>query len=118
MKLCNTRILNMEVTRGDSMSLVFEAEGFPGTLEEAAFTVRDLPDGDAPGALRFRKTLRDGIEKASGAGEAKYIVALSAEDTSLPEGKYLYDLQIGAGGGTYTVIKGIFETTFEVTTEG
>ena len=112
MLIDNTNKVNIKVTRGDSLSFIFEIEDLKQDLSAAFFTCKQNADDKNP---LFEKTLTNGISKI---GDGKYLVRLSPGDTSLIEGKYPYDLQIVIGDEVYTLIKGYLDIDFDVTNGG
>lgn len=91
------------MTRGDTISFGMEIEGLGKDLETAFFTCKK---NVTEGAV-FQKSLGDGITKQD---EGKYVVRIAPEDTeNLEPGKYFYDLEIGANGDKFTILKGVLE---------
>lgn len=91
------------MTRGDTISFGMEIEGLGQDLETAYFTCKK---NVTEGAV-FQKSLGDGITKQD---EGKYVVRIAPGDTeNLEPGKYFYDLEIGANGDKFTILKGVLE---------
>lgn len=97
----------IRLTRGDTLSFGFEIEGVDN-LETAFFTCKkDINDN----ANLFKKSLGNGITKT----DDGYVVRVAPADTKNAEiGKYFYDLQIGVNNDIFTVLKGVFEITYDV----
>ena len=97
------------VVRGDTLAFGMEIEGLDQDLETAFFSCKR--NHDEPPV--FQKSLGDGISKV---GEGEYVVRVAPRDTeTLEPGKYYYDLEIGANGDVFTILKGIFEIERDVT---
>ena len=97
------------VTRGDTISFGIEIEGLEQDLDTAFFTCRKNYT-DPP---IFQKSLEGGITKQE---TGKYVVRVAPEDTKdIEPGQYHYDLEIGANGDVYTILKGILEFEQDVT---
>ena len=97
------------MTRGDTMSFGMEIEGLGQDLETAFFTCKK---NVTEGAV-FQKSLGNGITKLD---EGKYVVRIAPEDTEdLDPGKYFYDLEIGANGDKFTILKGVLELERDIT---
>lgn len=100
------------MTRGDTLSFGIEIEGLDQDLETAFLTCKKNHN-EAP---LFKKTLGDGITKQE---TGKYVVRVAPEDTeNLEPGKYFYDLEIGANGDIFTILKGVLEIERDVTRRG
>ena len=97
------------MTRGDTMSFGMEIEGLNQDLDTAYFTCkRNVTEGAV-----FQKSLGDGITKLEA---NKYVVRIAPEDTEdLDPGKYFYDLEIGANGDKFTILKGVLELERDIT---
>ena len=110
MYLWDERYVTM--TRGDTLSFGMIVEGLGGQdLETVYFTCR-RNHSEPP---VFQKSLGNGISK-TGAGE--YVIRAAPEDTKdLEPGKYFYDLEIGVNGDIFTVLNGVLEMQWDVTTE-
>lgn len=107
MRLFDDRYVTM--ARGDTMSFGMEIEGLDQDLDTAYLTCRHSYT-EAP---VFQKSLGDGITKT---GTGQYVVRIAPEDTEgLEAGKYYYDLEIGANGDKFTILKGILELEQDVT---
>ena len=99
----------VKMTRGDTMSFGMEIEGLNQDLDTAFLTCRkNLNEG-----FVFQKSLGNGITKQD---EGQYVVRIAPGDTdTLEAGKYYYDLEIGANGDVFTILKGILEIEQDVT---
>ena len=107
MQVWDERYVTM--TRGDTMSFGIEIEGLDQDLETAYFTCKKN-HGEAP---MFQKSLGNGITKQE---TNKYVVRIAPDDTeNLQPGKYFYDLEIGANGDRFTILKGVLELERDVT---
>lgn len=100
---------HVSMTRGDTMSFGIEIEGANQDLETAFFTCKkNLEESPV-----FQKSLGQGITKT---GEGQYAVRVAPQDTSgLEPGDYFYDLEIGANGDVFTVLKGVLKIERGVT---
>lgn len=100
----------IKMVRGDTLSFGLEIEGLDKDLETAHFTCKLHP---ADRYNIFQKSLDDGITKID---DGQYIVRVAPADTKdIEAGKYFYDLQIGANGDVFTILKGILEIEQDVT---
>ena len=106
MRLFDDRYVTM--TRGDTMSFNMEIEGLDD-LDTAYLTCR-RNHTEAP---VFQKSLGNGITKQ---GDGLYCVRIAPEDTKdLEPAKYYYDLELGANGDRFTILKGVLELERDVT---
>lgn len=97
------------MTRGDTLSFGMEIEGLDQDLETAYLTCRR----NYTEAPVFQKSLGNGITKQE---TGKYVIRVAPEDTkSLEPGKYFYDLELGANGDKFTILKGILDIEIDVT---
>ncbi len=109
--------LNLEMTKGDTLSFGVQIYKLGQDLETAYFTVKRNYDDDQ---YILQKALNNGITIGHIDGEDYYyVVRVAPEDTEgLEVGKYYYDLQIALNQDVFTILKGIFTIDFEVTREG
>ena len=102
---------NIRLVRGDTLSFNIVMYGDIQELDGVYFTVKK----DYTEEAIFQKSLSDGISEAE---EGIYAVRVAPEDTADMEvGRYYYDLQIESGDDVMTVLRGIFEIVFDITTE-
>lgn len=106
---------NLSMTRGDTGSFNLQFVNYDGDLENdmqsMIFTVKENVDS---GTAVFQKTLGSGISKVN---DSLYVVRIAPTDTEdLGLGFYYYDLQIRINGDAFTVLKGVIEITYDVTT--
>lgn len=105
----NTKVFNIKMTRGDTLSFSFGVEGID-SLDDAYFTCKLNHDDDTN---IFQKDLTDGISLVE---TGKYRVRVAPEDTESVElGTYYYDLQIGKNSDVFTILKGVLEIEYDVT---
>ena len=106
--------LNLEMTKGDTLSFGVQIKDLGQELETAYFSVKNNFDDETP---IFQKTLGDGIELDHIDGEDYYYkVRVSPTDTKeLEPKKYFYDLEINVNSDTFTILKGILDVTYDVT---
>lgn len=92
---------NMRMTKGDTLAFGIVIENADVELETAYFSCKANPNYSA---YVFQKSLGDGITKVD---DGQYTVRVAPENTAnVDAGKYYYDLQIGANGDIFTVLKG------------
>ena len=105
--------MNLEMTRGDTLSFGVEIYNLGQNLDSAFFTCKRNHDDEVE---LFQKTLNDGITLDSVEnGDYFYRVRIAPEDTELIEpGKYYYDLQISVNGDVFTILKGVLTLDFDV----
>lgn len=109
--------LNLEFTKGDTLSFGVEIYNLGQPLEAAYFTCRANYDD---GANLFQKSLNNGITLSSSDefGNYIYVVRVAPEDTeNLIVGKYYYDMQIELNGDVFTILKGVLTIDYDVTRE-
>lgn len=108
--------LNIENTRGDTLSFGIEIEDIGQQLDTAYFTCKQNPDDETP---IFQKSLGDGITLDHiESDKYYYVVRIAPEDTKdLEFRKYYYDLQIGVNEDIFTIAKGILTLEYDVTNE-
>ena len=104
--------LNLEMTKGDTLSFGVEIIDLGQEIEEAYFTVKNNYDDDP----LFQKSLGNGIQLDTVEGENyTYIVRVAPEDTeNLEPKKYYYDFEIRLNGDVFTILKGILDLEFDV----
>lgn len=106
--------LNIEMTKGDTLSFGIEIYDLGQELDSAYFTCKQNFDDDI---YIFQKSLNNGItlDKYDEDGNYYYKVRVAPNDTQgLENGKYYYDLQIEANGDVFTILKGILTLEFDV----
>lgn len=95
---------NVTIVRGDTLSFAIMCNDQNGELipiNEAIFSCKKNPDNEE---YVFQKTLGDGITRV----DDHYVVRVSPQDTEeVDVGFYWYDLRIGVGDDTFTIMKGI-----------
>ena len=104
---------NLNMIRGDTLAFAVEIDGLEGqTLSSAYFSVKaDASDTE----YTLQKSLSDGISEVEA---GKYRVRVAPEDTANVEpGTYRYDLQIGANGDIFTVLRGKLKIVEDITRE-
>lgn len=109
--------LNLEMTKGDTLSFGLEIYNLGQPLNTAYFTCRANYDD---GGNIFQKSLNHGITLSSTDefGNYIYVVRLAPEDTeNISVGKYYYDMQIELNGDVFTILKGILTIDYDVTRE-
>lgn len=108
----NSRIYNIDMVRGDTLSFGFEVDGIDN-LDTAFFTCKK--NGDDTEFL-FRKSLGNGIYAAE---NGKYGVRIAPEDTqNIEPGLYYYDVEIGVNGDIFTILQGRLKILQDTTTRG
>ena len=103
---------NLSMVRGDTLAFAIEIAGLDQDLDSAFFSCKlDARDND----YVFQKSLGEGISKVE---TGKYRVRVAPEDTeNIEVGTYEYDLQIGANGDIFTVLKGKLKVVMDITRE-
>ena len=106
--------LNLEMTKGDTLSFGVQIVDLGQELETAYFSVKNNFDDTTP---IIQKSLGNGIELDHIYEEDYfYKVRVSPIDTKdLEPKKYYYDFEINVNGDTFTILKGILDVTFDVT---
>ena len=104
---------NMEITRGDTTAFNLQFVDYQGDLSEEIesmfFTVKKTINGDA----LFQKELGNGI---SALNDRLYVIRIAPEDTAdLEIGSYYYDFQVTINDDVFTLLKGVFDITYDVT---
>lgn len=105
--------LNLEMTKGDTLSFGVKIKNLGQALESAYFTVKNNFDDDT---VLFQKTLENGvvIDHIDG-NDYYYKVRIAPEDTAnLEPKKYYYDLEINVNDDTFTILKGILDVSFDI----
>lgn len=105
--------LNLEMTKGDTLSFGIEIADLGQEIESAYFTVKNNYDDETP---LFQKTLNNGIQLDHIDGKDYYYkVRIAPEDTkNLEPKKYYYDLEITVNLDTFTILKGILDIDFDI----
>lgn len=103
---------NFKMVVGDTESFGFEIKGVSG-IDAVYFSCkRDVQDI----SYLFQKSLENGIEQRE---NNRFVVRIAPEDTQLLNpGQYYYDLEVGANGDVFTVLRGILTLVPEITTTG
>lgn len=106
--------LNLEVTKGDTLSFGVKLNKINQALDAAHFTCKTNFNDIKP---IFEKHIDSGITLDHVNGEDYYYkVRITPEDTEMLEcGKYYYDLQIEVNMDVFTIMKGIFTLDYDVT---
>ena len=109
----NNNELNIENTRGDTLSFGVEIQELGQELDTIYFTCKNNID-DFP---LFQKSLNNGITLDHIENNTYYYkVRIAPEDTrDLEIGKYYYDIEIGVNGDIFTIAKGILTLEYDVT---
>lgn len=105
--------LNLEMTKGDTLSFGVEIVDLGQTVESAFFTCKENYDDETP---IFQKSLNDGIELDHIEGSNYfYKIRIAPEDTrNIEPKKYYYDLEINLNDDTFTIAKGILDVSFDI----
>lgn len=103
---------NFKMVVGDTESFGFEIKGVSG-IDAVYFSCkRDVQDI----SYLFQKSLENGIEQRE---NNRFVVRIAPEDTQLLNpGQYYYDLEVGANGDVFTILRGILTLVPEITTTG
>ena len=102
-------LINLTVNRGDSLIFTVEIESSSDIdFDDVKFSCKNNI-GDAE--YVFQKSLNNGIEKE----ENGYRIRISPEDTELELGNYFYDIQVKTDDDVYTILKGDFKVTWDIT---
>lgn len=117
-----TRVENIEMTRGDTMSFGAKVSFYdePQELESAFFTIKDNDE------VLVQKVLGNGIwldkqeeeedEKGNPLSCMYYVVRVAPRDTeNLPLGDYIYDFEINLNTDRFTLLHGRLRLTDEAT---
>ena len=105
--------LNLEMTKGDTLSFGVKIQNLGQALDSAYFTVKNNFDDNT---VLFQKTLENGvvIDHIDG-NDYYYKVRVAPEDTAnLEPKKYYYDFEINVNNDTFTILKGILDIEFDV----
>lgn len=101
---------NFKMVVGDTESFGFEITGVSGI--DAAFFSCKRESQDI--SYLFQKSFGDGIEQRE---NNRFVVRIAPEDTqNLSPGQYYYDLEVGANGDVFTILRGILTLVPEITT--
>lgn len=101
---------NFKMVVGDTESFGFEITGVSGI--DAAFFSCKRESQDI--SYLFQKSLGDGIGQRE---NNRFVVRIAPEDTqNLSPGQYYYDLEVGANGDVFTILRGILTLVPEITT--
>lgn len=101
---------NLKMVVGDTESFGFEITGVSGI--DAAFFSCKRESQDT--SYLFQKSLGDGIGQQE---NNRFVVRIAPEDTqNLSPGQYYYDLEVGANGDVFTILRGILTLVPEITT--
>lgn len=105
--------LNLEMTKGDTLSFGVEVIDLGQEIEEAYFTVKNNYDDED---FVFQQSLGNGInlDKVEG-NNYYYTVRIAPENTeNIEPKKYYYDLEIRINDDVFTILKGILDIEFDV----
>ena len=106
----NTKIIDIEMVRGDTMKFAVEIKNLAGTVNAVSFGCR--ASATATNYV-FQKTLNNGITVGS---DGKYTVRVAPEDTATKSaGWYDYDLEFTIGDDVYTPMSGKLHLMQDVT---
>lgn len=109
-KTIGTKILDIEMVRGDTLEFIVEIKNLVGTVSAVSFGCR--ANATATNYV-FQKTLGSGITVDS---DGKYTVRVAPEDTAAKAaGWYDYDLQFTIGNDVYTPMLGKLHLMQDVT---
>ena len=105
--------LNIEMTKGDTLSFGIKIANIGQEIDSAFFTVKNNFDDSIP---IFQKALGNGIEFDHINGEDYYYtVRIAPSDTENLEPKnYIYDLEINVNDDTFTLLKGILNVSYDI----
>lgn len=107
--------LNLEMTRGDTLSFGMEIYAIGQALDTAYFTCKNNYDDETP---LFQLSIGHGITLDSYDEDGNYFykVRIDPVDTQdLLDKKYYYDIQIGVNQDIFTIAKGILTIEYDVT---
>lgn len=109
-KTIGTKILDIEMVRGDTLEFVVEIKNISGTVSAVSFGCRESLDSPF---YTFQKTLNNGI---TADGDGRYTVRVAPADTATKTpGLYHYDLEFTIGSNVYTPMKGTLRMHMDVT---
>lgn len=105
--------MNLEMTKGDTLSFGIEIIDLGQEVESAYFTCKNNFDDTTP---LFQISLENGIELDHIEGENYfYKIRIAPEFTKdLEPKKYYYDFEINVNDDTFTILKGILDIEFDV----
>lgn len=104
---------NFTMIRGDTFAFAVEIEGLDQDLTTAYFSCKADPSDEN---YLFQKSLGSGISKVE---TGKYRVRVAPADTQNADaGVYRYDLEIGANGDIFTILRGKLKIVEDITREG
>lgn len=105
--------LNLEMTKGDTLSFGVKIKNLGQVLDSAKFTVKNNYDDEI---YVFQKTLENGVVIDHIDGDDYYYnIRVAPEDTAnLEPKKYYYDLEINVNYDTFTILKGTLDVSFDV----
>lgn len=102
---------NISMVRGNTLSFSFEVEGID-SLSAAYFSCKINSDDQN---YVFQKSLGSGISLVE---NGKYRVRVAPQDTeNIEVGYYYYDLEIGANGDIFTILRGRLKIDQDITRE-
>ena len=102
---------NISMVRGNTLSFAFEVEGID-SLSAAYFSCKINWDDTN---YVFQKSLGSGISLVE---NGKYRVRVAPQDTeNIEVGYYYYDLEIGANGDIFTILRGRLKIDQDITRE-
>lgn len=110
--------LNLEMTKGDTLSFGVKIYELGQPLEVADFTCKTNFFDSSP---IFQKSLGNGVTLADtdAQGNYTYRVRIAPGDTGdLAIGKYYYDFQIKLNSDVFTILKGVLTLDYDVTQGG
>lgn len=108
----NSRIYNIDMVRGDTLSFGFEVDGIDN-LDTAFFTCKRNADDTE---YLFQKRLGYGIYADQ---EGKYGVRIAPEDTqNIDPGLYYYDVEVGVNNDIFTILEGRLKIVQDITSRG
>lgn len=104
--------LNLETTKGDTLTFGVAIIDLGQEVDSAYFTVKNNYDDDP----LFQKSLNNGIDLDHIEGQDYYYrVRIAPSDTeNLEPKKYYYDFEISVNGDRFTILKGILDIEFDV----
>lgn len=106
-----TKNFNISMVRGNTLSFAFEVEGID-SLDTAYFSCKINSDDQN---YVFQKSINNGISLVE---DGKYRVRVAPQDTeNIEVGYYYYDLEIGANGDIFTILRGRLKIDQDITRE-
>lgn len=106
--------LNLEMTKGDTLSFGIEINKIGKALDAAYFTCKKHYDDET---IVFQKALNNGItlDHYDSDGNYFYKLRVAPTDTqNLEIGKYYYDVEIDVNDDVFTIMRGILTLEFDV----